>query len=364
MRLKEITDYLEAIAAPNLQEDYDNSGLQTGNPDAEITKAMVSLDVTEEVVDEAIAKNCELIIAHHPLIFKGIKSLSGQNYVERSLIKAIKSDIAIYAIHTNLDNVFEGGVNQRIGEKLGVNGMQILAPKKGLLQKLVVFVPHNSKEKLMEALFKAGAGKISDYDECSFSLEGTGSFRGNENTNPTVGEVGKRHYEAETRLEMIVDKSRMRAVLSAMWEAHPYEEVAYDVYDLANGHPTVGAGMMGHFVEPEYTFNLLQKIKNTFGGLLRHTNLIKDEVSKIAWCGGSGSFLLPQAKAAGAEVFISSDFKYHQFFEAENEIIIVDIGHYENEQFTKELLAQKLTEKFPNFAVLLTETNTNPINYL
>lgn len=363
MTVKEITSYLEELAPRSLQESYDNSGLLVGNPRAEINKVLISLDVTEDVVQEAVDKGCGMIISHHPIIFGGLKSLTGKNYVERSVMAAIKNDVALYAIHTNLDNIHTG-VNRKIGEKLGVENMKVLAPKKGLLLKLVVFVPHENKDELVQALFSAGAGHVGDYDECSFQLQGTGSFRPGEGADPHVGEQSQRHYEPETRVEVILPEYRLRKVLKAMKAAHPYEEVAYDVYRLENAHQEIGAGMIGRLPEPVYALDFLKNLKDTFGGVVRHTALVKDQVQKIAWCGGSGSFLLPQALASGADVFVTSDFKYHQFFDAENQLIIADIGHFENEQFTMELLAERLSEKFTNFAVLLTETITNPINYL
>ena len=305
-----------------------------GDISAELTKVLISLDVTEEVVEEAVAKGCQMIISHHPIIFGGLKSLTGKNYVERTVMAAIKNDIALYAIHTNLDNVY-AGVNRRIGEKLGIENMVILAPKSGLLKKLVVFVPIKSKDAVLEAMFAAGAGKVGEYDECSFQLDGTGTFRGSEKSNPTVGERGVLENAKEVRLEVIMESYRLPKVLRAMADAHPYEEVAHDIYTLDNAHQQIGSGMVGSFREPMYAMDFLKMVKDTFGGTVRYTNLVKDEVQKIAWCGGSGSFLLPQAKAAGADIFLTSDFKYHQFFDAENEIIIADIGHYENEQFTK-----------------------------
>lgn len=363
MTIREIIHYLEEWAPPALQEDYDNAGLLVGDARAGASGVLVSLDITEEVVQEAIQRQCNLIVAHHPVIFGGLKRLTGQNYVARSVALAIKHDIALYAAHTNLDKV-QDGVNHMIGEKLGAADMRILAPERELLRKLVVFVPTAHRDEVMQALFAAGAGQIGDYDECSFHHPGTGSFRAGAGTDPYVGQRGQRHYEDELRLEVILPHYRLTAVLQALEEAHPYEEVAYDLYPLENKHPQVGSGMLGRLPDPVYSLDLLQKIKEIFGGGVRYTPLVHDQVQKIAWCGGSGSFLLPQAKAAGAQLFLTSDFKYHQFFDAENQIIVADIGHYECEQFTKDLVARKLGEKFPNFAVLLSETNTNPVNYL
>lgn len=363
MQIKNITQYLEEWAPLSYQESYDNSGLLVGNPQSETESVLVCLDITEAVVEEAIEKGCRLIVSHHPLIFSGLKAITGRNAVERTVALAIKNDIALYAIHTNLDNVTTG-VNRRIGEKLGLSNMRILAPKQGLLKKLVVFVPHEEVENLKQALFSAGAGEIGQYDECSFELKGAGTFKAGPDSNPSIGEKGRRHRESESRLEFLVEAPKVGKVLNAMWEAHPYEEVAHDLYNIENQHQEVGSGMIGAYHEPVYALDFLQKVKDIFGGVVRHTAVVKDEIRTIAWCGGSGSFLLDKAKAAGADLFLSSDFKYHQFFDAEQELIIADIGHYENEQFTKELIADALREKFSNFATLLTENNTNPINYL
>jgi len=363
MKVKDIAAYLETLAPLPLQESYDNSGLLVGNRGAEVEKVLVCLDMTEAVVEEAAQKNCQLIISHHPIIFGGLKSLTGKNYVERTVIKAIQHNVALYAIHTNLDNVQEG-VNQKIAEKLGIEKPQILAPKKEHLLKLAVFVPLDHKEQLMAALFKAGAGQIGNYDECSFHTPGTGSFRGGDDTDPFVGKKGERHYEEEVKLEVVLPSYAKSKVMTAMLRAHPYEEVAYDLYKLENRHPQIGSGMLGELEREVKAEDFLRKVKQTFGGVVRYTQAHKTHIQKIAWCGGSGSFLLPQAKAAGADLFLTSDFKYHQFFDAEDQIIIADIGHYENEQYTIELLANQLKENFDTFAVLLTETNTNPINYL
>ena len=363
MRVKDITQYLEQIAPLNYQESYDNAGLLTGTPDQEVDKVLLCLDATEKIVAEAQQKGAQMIIAHHPIIFGSLKKLTGSNYVERTVIAAIRAGIAIYAIHTNLDNM-QQGVNQRIGAALGLPRGRILAPKKNLLYKLVVFVPHEAVEPVRAAVFKAGVGAIGDYSECSYALEGTGSFKPGSSAQPAVGQRGTRHYEPESRLEFLVEKPQLGGVLSAMVAAHPYEEVAHDVFPLDNAHATVGSGMITELEEPLETEVFLHRIKERMGGVVRHTAPVKEKLHRIAWCGGSGSFLLPQAIAAGADLFLTSDVKYHQFFDAENHLVLADIGHYENEQYTKELLADLLSEKFNNFAVLLSENSTNPINYL
>lgn len=363
MKIRDIVCALENWAPPIYQESYDNSRLLFGDQSKALEQVLVSLDVTEQIVDEAIARKAGMIVSHHPLIFGSLKSLSGKNDAERALIKAIQHNIAIYALHTNLDNV-SSGVNREIGRRLGIEQARILAPKKGLLKKLVLFVPKSHWQTVSQAMWKAGAGSIGEYDQCSFRSEGKGTFRPSVNSNPSIGEKEKLHEEEEYRLEVLVELHAESRVLRAMKEAHPYEEVAYELYAIENEHQEVGSGMIGDLPQAIDTMEFLSKIKETFGGVVRHTALNKAKLKRLAWCGGSGSFLLPAAKKAGADLFLSSDFKYHQFFEADNEILIADIGHFENEYFTIALIAEYLRKKFPNFAVLLTENSTNPINYL
>ena len=364
MLLKEITNYLESLAPLSTQESYDNSGYICGDKNWEITNALITLDCIEATIDEAIEKNCNLIIAHHPIVFKGLKSITGKNYIERTVIKAIKNNIAIYAIHTNLDN-YAKGVNFKIGQLLGIENPKILAPTYGNLEKLVTYVPLAHKESVLDTLFAAGAGKIGPYSECSFTLDGTGSFKGNESTQPFVGEIGKRHLEKENRIEVILNKSSRSQIIGALLEAHPYEEVAYDIFTLNNTNTEIGAGMFGTLAEPVNTLAFFDQLKKTFKcQVIRHTAILQKTVQKIAWCGGSGSFLLSDAIAQKADVFITADYKYHQFFDAENTIVIADVGHYESEQFTNELIYEILIEKIPNFAVRLSKKNTNPVNYL
>ena len=361
--IKDITDELEAIAPRPFQEDYDNCGLLTGNYGAEVSNVLVSLDCTEEIVDEAIQKNCNLIISHHPILFKGVKKLNGSNYVERTIIKAIKNDIAIYALHTSLDNVFQNGVNSKIAEKLGLQNLKILDPKADKLAKLVTFVPVKNADEVRDSLFKAGAGKIGNYDWCSFNIEGKGTFRGNENTNPFVGNKGELHSETEIRIETIFPIYLKNKIISALINVHPYEEVAYDIYALENDWSQVGSGIVGDLKEPIPVSDFLSLLKqNLKTEVIKYTSCNK-LVSKIALCGGSGSFLLKKAIAADADVFVTSDFKYHEFFDAEGKIMICDVGHYESEQFTPELIIEIIKNKFPNFAPVLAETNTNPVNY-
>lgn len=360
--VKDITTHLESIAPLSLQENYDNAGLLTGNGNQQVTGVLVTLDCTENIVDEAIAKGCNLIVAHHPIIFSGLKKLNGKNYVERTVIKAIKNDIAIYAIHTNLDNVFNG-VNQKIAQQIGLSDLQILSPQKGNLKKLVTFVPSSHLEAVQSALFNAGCGHIGAYRECSFASEGKGTFKASASTTPFVGKIGERHQEAESRLETIFPSYCQSAVLNALLKAHPYEEVAYDIYLIEVANPKIGAGMVGLLPQPMPPNDFLKHLKNSMKlNVIRFTEVNKP-IHKVAVCGGAGSFLIRDAKYSGADAYVTSDVKYHEFFDAENELMIADIGHYESEIFTKELLRDVILEKFPTFAVLLSEINTNPINY-
>jgi dinuclear metal center YbgI/SA1388 family protein len=365
MRIKEIAAYLETIAPLAYQEGYDNAGLLVGEASREVTGILLALDSTEAVLDEAMAKGCNLVVAHHPIVFKGLKKFTGKNYVERVVIKAIQNNIAIYVCHTNLDNVLKNGVNGKIAEKLGLSQTRILAPQQGLLKKLHTFVPQTHKNSVAQALFEAGAGALGNYTECSFQLEGTGTFKGEQGANPHVGTVGIQHQEEETRLEVVVPAYRQPAVLSALQKAHPYEEVAYDLVALENIHPQIGAGVVGELKEAMKPMEFLKFLKQQMKtDCVRYTDLCRPTIKRVAVCGGTGSFLLPHAKRAGADVFITADYKYHQFFDADKALIIADIGHYESEQFTIELFYELLTQKFTNFAIHCTEVTTNPINYL
>jgi dinuclear metal center YbgI/SA1388 family protein len=364
MQIKELTAWLENVAPLAYQESYDNAGLLTGNGSDELSGAIVCLDSTEEVIDEAIRMNCNLVIAHHPIIFSGLKKITGKTYIERVIIKAIRNNIAIYAIHTNLDNV-TGGVNTAIAERIGLKNIRILAPKTGLLRKLVTFVPVEQTAGVRKALFAAGAGRIGKYEECSFNTEGTGTFKAGAGAKPFVGKIDEQHEEKESRVEVIYESFREQEILTALRAAHPYEEVAFDTYSLENEFQQVGSGVVGeleHAVdEAEFLGFLKKKLKTA---CVRHSRLLGKPILKVALCGGSGSFLLNDAIGSESDVFITSDYKYHQFFDADGKILIADVGHFESEQFTKELLFDVIRKKFPTFAVHLSEINTNPVNYL
>jgi dinuclear metal center YbgI/SA1388 family protein len=362
--VRDVTAYLETIAPLPLQESYDNAGLIVGDGAMPVTGILVCLDSTEAVIDEAVRHGCNLVVAHHPIVFSGLKKINGRNYVERTVMKALRHEVAIYATHTNLDNV-SSGVNDRLCERLALVNRRILLPKKSLLKKLVTFCPVEHAPAVRQALFGAGAGRIGRYDECSFNAEGTGTFRAGEGTDPFVGRAGEQHHEKELRIEVIFEAYLEPVLLQALQDAHPYEEVAYDVYSLENSWADTGAGMIGETALPVAEAAFLRFIKEKTGaGVVRHTALLGREVRKVAVCGGSGSFLLSEAIRQGADVLVTADFKYHQFFDADGRIVIADIGHYESEQFTQDLLHDLIRKKFPTFALRLTEVNTNPVHYL
>lgn len=363
MKIAEAVSFLESQAHPALQEHYDNAGLLTGNAGWDCSGIICSLDVTEEVVKEAINKKCNLIVAHHPIIFGGLKKINGKNYVEKTIITAIKNDIAIYAIHTNLDNVITG-VNGRIAQLLGLKNVSVLAPKENSLKKLFTFAPVDKAEQVRNAIFAAGGGHIGNYSECSFNAEGTGTFKGGEGTDPYVGEVGKQQQEKETRIEVIFPSFLESIIITAMKAAHPYEEVAYDVVQLSNAYNGIGSGVVGDLETPEDEKKFLTRLKESFKTpVIRHTAFLSRSIKKVAVCGGAGSFLISKALAANVDIYITADMKYHEFFDANERMLIADIGHYESEQFTIDLLREILEQKFPTFAVLKTEVKTNPVNY-
>jgi dinuclear metal center YbgI/SA1388 family protein len=362
-QIRDITGELEKLAPLYYQEDYDNAGLLVGNPADEVTGILISLDVTEEVVEEARARNCSLIVSHHPIIFKGLKKLNGKNYVERTIIKAIQYNIAIYTSHTNLDHV-DVGVNRMIAARLGLENIRILAPKKQLLKKLTFFTPQTHSSLILDTLFQAGAGQIGRYKNCSFRGEGTGTFLPGDDAKPVIGKVGKVEEVNEHRIEVIFPSHLEAGVLSALQKSHPYEEIAYYLHILENENQEVGAGMIGELSTPLPVVEFLQLLKTKMNAsVVKYTEPRATLIKTVAVCGGAGSFLLPNAKNAQADAFVTADYKYHEFFDAEKSIMICDIGHYESEVFTKDLLYNYLSGIFSNFALCLSDVNTNPVKY-
>ena len=365
LHVSEVISHLQSLAPLAYQESYDNAGLITGNPSWPVKGILVTLDCTEAVVDEAIQNSCNLIVAHHPILFKPIKKITGSNYFERTIIKAIKNDIAIYAIHTNLDNV-QQGVNKMIADKLGLINTKILQPKKETLLKLVTFTPKEQTQEILRALHEAGAGQIGEYKNCSFTVPGIGSFTPSAKAKPFLGKSGgDAEMVEENRIEVILPQHLEGKILSALKRSHPYEEVAYYLTELVNENQEVGAGMVGDLPSEIDAINFLKHIKSTMlAGVIKHTAICHEKIKRVAVCGGSGSFLVGAAQKSGAQIFISADFKYHEFFDADGKIVIADIGHFESEQYTKDLLVNVLREKFVTFAVLFSKTVTNPISYI
>ncbi|MCB4809505.1 Nif3-like dinuclear metal center hexameric protein [Tamlana sp. 62-3] len=363
MIVQDVINHLETLAPLAYAEDFDNVGLLVGDKNSKITGVLVTLDTLEPVVDEAIEANCNLIVSFHPIIFKGLKKITGKNYVERTVLKAIKNDIAIYAIHTALDNSIHG-VNDMICNKLQLKNKRILIPQNETIKKLTTYAPKNEAAALRKALFNAGAGAIGNYTNCSFNVDGVGTFKGNENSNPSIGEIGKDHTEAETKITITFAKHLESKILNTLFKTHSYEEVAYEIITIENKNQNIGMGMVGEFkealTENEFLNHIKLKMKTPF---IRHSSFLNKKIKKVAVLGGSGSFAINAAQGAGADAFITADLKYHDFFSAENRILLTDIGHYESEQYTKNLLVAHLTKKITNFAIILSKTNTNPVKY-
>ena len=364
MLINDITDFLESVAPTSLQESYDNSGLLIGSKKDEVAGVIITLDITEEVIDEAIQEKCNLIVAHHPMIFRGLKRLNGNDLTERLVIKAIKYDIAIYAIHTNLDNV-TGGVNGILAEKLGIKNTRILKPSRSGLLKVVCFCPTDYLEKVQSAMFESGAGHIGNYDSCSYYSGGTGTFKALGGSNPFVGKQNELHKENEIRIETIVPEFSLSAVIKVMIEAHPYEEPAYDIYKIENQNNNIGSGMIGEIDKELPIADYLKIVKEALGtSYIKHNKLISRPVKKVAICGGSGSFLINTAAKQNADLFITADIKYHDYFEHVGKMTIADAGHFETEHPVKELIYALLKEKFPNFALQISKVGGNPVSFL
>jgi dinuclear metal center YbgI/SA1388 family protein len=361
MYIKDILDEIEQYAPLPLQEGFDNAGVQVGNVSLSATGALLCLDVTEAVVDEAIAKGCNLIISHHPLAFKPFKSLTGNTYIERCMIKACKHDIVIYSAHTNLDNAALG-VNYHLGQLIGLRHMRILSPQKDALLKLVTFVPESFAESVRKALFHVGAGHIGKYDSCSFNLKGEGTFRAGEDCQPFCGEPGNLHREKEVRIETIIPAFRKNAAMQALLSAHPYEEPAFDFYPLNNTWNMAGSGMIGELSESEDAYRFLLRIKSLFqADCIKHSTLTGKDIRKVALCGGSGAFLIPDAIALGADIFITGEAKYNDFYGVEDKILLVVVGHYESEICTKDIFYRIISKKNPTFALHHSNVNSNPV---
>lgn len=364
MKIKQILTILEEMAPLAYAEDFDNVGLLVGNQDNEATGVLVCHDALENVIDEAITKNCNLVVCFHPILFSGLKKITGKNYVERAVIKAIKNDIAIYAVHTALDN-HQNGVNKIFCDALGLNNTKVLVPKQNFIQKLITYTTPENADKVRKALFEAGAGTIGNYDNCSFNSDGFSTYQGNENSNPVIGTKGELTQTDEIKIEVTFEKHLQSKILKALFSNHVYEEVAYEIYELQNQHQNIGLGMIGSLETPMSETEFLTFVKDKMQcGSIRHSALLNKNISKVAVLGGSGSYAIKNAIQAGADVYLTADLKYHNFYESENQILIADIGHFESERYTKKYIVDFLKEKITNFAIVLSEENTNPVKYL
>lgn len=364
MTIKDITNYLEELAPLSYAENFDNTGLLVGDYNTKVKGILVTLDTLEETVNEAIEKKCNLIVSFHPIIFKGLKKLNSNSYVERTVLKAIKNDVAIYATHTALDNS-KNGVSSKICDVLELINKKVLIPKKGIIRKLTTYIPTNAIEKVRNSLFKAGGGNIGNYDYCSFKIEGKGTFRGNNDSNPVIGEKGVFKEVKEHQISITYETKNERAIINSLFKNHPYEEVAYEITNTENFHQNIGMGMVGELSQEMNEHDFLKYVKEKMKtGCIKHSQLLNKKIKKVAVLGGSGAFAIENAISNNVDAYISADFKYHDFFKAEKKILLLDIGHYESEQFTKNLLVEYLTKKFTNFAIILSEKNTNPIYYL
>lgn len=366
MQIRQVTEYLNSRFLPFYQESYDNSGFLIGDPAAELKGILITLDVTPDAVDEAISGGFNLIVSHHPLIFNGLKRITTESETGRMISLLLQNQIAVYAAHTNLDNL-DWGVNGILANKLGLNDCRILRPTGGALRKLVTYVPTEHAETLRQALFAAGAGGIGQYDECSYNSDGYGTFRAGQNATPYCGEVGKLHCEPETRIEVIYEKRIERKLIQRLIDNHPYEEPAYDCLPLDNSFVKIGAGMVGNLSSPLPISDFLETVKATLGLPVIRTSQFnhnsKSTIKTVAICGGSGSFLIGDAKSAGADIYMTGDLKYHDFQQSEGKIILADIGHYESEQFAKELIYSVISEKFSTFACQISKQAGSLIQY-
>jgi dinuclear metal center YbgI/SA1388 family protein len=362
----EVEQLFAEIAPISLAEGYDNVGLLVGSPSTEVTGVLTCLEVTEEVLDEAIENGFNLIVAHHPILFKGIKRLTGKGYVEKILLKAIKADIGIIAVHTNIDNA-ENGVSYQLAELLGLQGIEVLQPIAGKLGMLTTFSPVAGVPKILDALFTAGAGHIGKYAECAFRLNGLGSFKPLEGSKPKVGKIDELSLVQEQRLELIYPIYLEKKIFEALKGNHEFEEVAYYCTPTNNIWRQIGAGAIGELITPEPLSKVLDRIKKSLGiEHLRYSSPKKfetDLISKIAVGGGTCSFLIGPAKAAKADLLLTSDLKYHEWFEAEDALSLVDVGHYESEIHIAQHFANFIRKKMPNIAVRLTTVTTNPVKH-
>lgn len=364
MKILDVIKYLDQLIPAGYQESYDNCGLQVGDTSAEITGALISLDLTEAVVDEAVETRSNLIVTHHPFIFGGLKHIDADSPAGRIIYKLIRNGIAVYSAHTSLDKL-SNGVSAQLAKRLGLCNLRILAPDSDSLKQLVVYCPKEQSQQLKDALYAAGAGNIGNYRHCSYSVNGTGTFEPLQGANPFVGTVGSETYTSEERIEMVYPKAFENKIVSALKANHPYETPAYSLIPLSNANPDVGLGIVGELPEDVEIETFIETVKQTVGiPVVRHSELCRKKVRTVALCGGAGAEFIGTAVAQNADIYLTSDIKYHDFQKATGHIVLADIGHYESEQFAKEFFYDKLSEKFRIFAIRIAKTETNFVGYM
>ena len=362
MTVGDLCGWLEQRAPLRFQEDYDNSGLLVGQRSWTVTGVLCCLDADEAVVHEAVARGCNVVLSHHPIVFKGLKRLTGATAVERTVALALKHNVALYAGHTNWDSI-QGGVSFSLAQRLGLVAPRIMMPRGGELLNLVVYVPAEHASPVAEAAFGAGAGRIGAYDECHFSGSGTGTFRPLDGAQPFVGQIGVREVADEHRLEFVLPKHRKSAVQQAVWAAHPYEEVAHSWISLDNSWSEVGYGAVGNLPEPIRLGDFLAVCAAQLGAeSVRYSTSSLDRiVQRIAVCGGSGAEFAGAAAAAGADAYVTGDLKYHGFQDPPGGLVLVDVGHGESERPFIDDWAELIRSEFVTFAVLISETDNRPV---
>ena len=363
MTISEFIRQLSTKIRFSYAEDFDNVGLLCGRPEQELRGVLVCHDALESVVQEAIEKGCNCIVAFHPIIFSGLKSITGKSYVERAVMLALENKIAIIAVHTAWDNDFYG-VNHGIAKALGLRHLQVLIPKKDALSQLRFFVPVEAAEQVRSAIFATGAGTIGQYADCSFNIHGTGTFLPLEKASPAYGEVGTWEQVSEMEVQILVENWQLPAAIQAMKDAHPYEEVAYYVTSLRNENHHAGLGQFGLLDEEMSAQEFLSECRAVFDvPVIRTSSHFTGRIRKVAVLGGSGASGISAAKKLGCDAYVSSDFKYHDFFQGDENFLLADVGHFESERFVSQQLADVISNILPTFAVLKSETKTNPVNY-
>ena len=359
MIIEELTTFIEDKFPLSQQESYDNCGLIVGDPKKTVKKVLLALDCTEQVIKEAKLKKADVIITHHPLMFSSINKLTANDYEGSLIIKLIKSDIALYAVHTNLDNSING-INKYLALKLGLKNLQILVGKEKTFKKIITFVPKAYSQKVITALSAAKAGNIGLYSHCAFVTEGSGCFKPEKGAKPFLGELSKINQVEEVKLEMVFASENQKMIENSLKKAHPYEQPAFDIIELANPNPDIGAGIYGDLPAQINTAEFLKLVKTKLNlSYIRQSNSAKKFISKVAICSGAGFFVFEQAKRLNVDALVTSEIKHHEFLAAENNILLCDIDHHEGEIAAVNILDQIL-QKLENIDTLISKHNLSP----